>query len=461
MKIKRWAFVISLQFLFLILVNCASTYYSRGQKYLEQENYDQAIHELKLAIVEDYMNIDAVRDMGIALYHKGKLRLAERFLRLALMRHPDDPIIFYHLGLIAEEQGDIEKAIRQYRRYVDISPFNALRDEIEGRLMVLLRQQMTREIQSLLARETALDVRSIPDNSIAVLYFIDAINKNELGPLQKGLTEMLITDLSQVKSLTVIERARLQTLMDEMGLGMTGLIDEKTAPKVGALLGAAELIQGTMVDMGENTIRIDVGLLDVKRRNLRPADKVTGSLKQFYKIEKDLAFGIIQSLGIHLSNEERDAIEKIPTKNLMAFMAFCKALDAEDHGRWDQARDGFQTALKLDPNFNLARAGLSRANAFSHFSAGPPKLSFAELKKAKGGPGRGGKKGKVPTAGAKKKFANKVSSLTSRRLYQTATQVNPGFIPSIESRLPITEESTPTFGTSAPILVRVPLPVEE
>ena len=446
----------------MMFMSCASSYYSRGQKYLEDQDYNQAIKELRMAIVEDYRNIEAVRDLGIALYYQGRTKLAEKFLRLAMMRRPNDPLIFYHLGLAYEENGDIDKAIEMYSHYADVSPLNSLRKEIEERLVVLLRQQMAQEIKTAIAQEKMLDVRKIPDHSIAVLYFVDAKDRNNLTPLQKGLADMLITDLSQVKELTVVERARLQMLMQEMGLGMSGLIDQRTAPKMGALLGAAQLVEGTLLDLGDNTLRIDAGLMDIKSKKMKPADKITGNLKEFYRIEKSLVFSIIDELGVKLSSQERKAIEKIPTKNMMAFMAYCRGLDFEDRGLWHQAQREFDAAVRYDPKFNLAQQGLNRARAFSQFSPKPPKHSFAEIKKIKMRRVRAGR-GVAPGPGKRKAgkgFIGPNQTLASHRLYRTATEINPGFVPSIESRLPATEESTPTFGTSAPILIQVPLPVK-
>ena len=59
-------------------------------------------------------------------------------------------------------------------------------------------------------------------NTVAVLYFLDRTGKPDLDPLQKGLTVMLITDLSKVKSLTVVERVRLQAVAEELKLGVSG-----------------------------------------------------------------------------------------------------------------------------------------------------------------------------------------------------------------------------------------------
>ena len=81
-------------------------------------------------------------------------------------------------------------------------------------------------------------------NTLAVLYFRNRSGLEELDPVRKGLALMLITDLSMVKDLQVVERVRLQALAEELGLGSSGIVEPDTGPRVGRLLGARWLVGG-------------------------------------------------------------------------------------------------------------------------------------------------------------------------------------------------------------------------
>ncbi len=438
-----------------LLLSCASTYYSRGHQSLDRADYDQAIRELKAAIAEDYRNIPAIRDMGIALFYKGKISIGQKFLQLALSQKPNDLTSQYYLGLTYEAQGRLDKAADLYRRYTEISPFNAMRKQVENRLWVLVQKQMEAQIKALLQTESAIEVAAIPDRSVAVLYFVNSSGNAEIDPLQKGLTEMLITDLSQVQALTVVERARLQQLMEEMGLGMSGLIREDTAPRLGKLLGAARVVHGVITGLADRNLRIDVNLADLKKADRIVPGAIQGTLLEFYQLEKDLAFAVIEGLQVPLSREERESIQRIPTKNLLAFLAFCRGLDEQDLGHWDAARREFTDAVAQDPGFRLAAVQLERVNAFSSFTPGvaaPP--SFTTRLDA-------AEKENPPMAPKPEGVAIRPSELpVADLLNRTAASVSSGFIPSVESRKPTTENSSGSLGATVPLPVRIRLPLK-
>ncbi len=444
---------ITLGILFLalsLLYYCApTTYYSRGRSLLESENYPEAIRQLKLAIAEDYRNVDAIRDLGVALYHVGKVNLAQGFLRLALVREPNDPMANYYLGVIYEERGLIAEAVKHYSRYAEISPFNNLRKTVEERLLVLIRRQMQEQAKTLLMQEHALDVSQIAPNSIAVLYFINLSQNPDWIPLQKGLTDMVITDLSKVSSLTVVERARLQSLLDEMGLGMSGLVKEETAPRMGKLLGAARVVQGTFSGKDAENVRIDASLADIRSGSLIAAENITGSLQQFYQLEKDLVFNVIDALGIKLSIKERRAIQEIPTKNLLAFMAYCRGLDYEDKGQWDLARNEFKAAISIDPGFTQAQTGLQRVQAFASVPAkpvAPPATVFRDIEQETS-----------MASAADKPPATLGRPEAMDLMSRTANNVTPGFFPGLDSRKPTAETGTPG---AANIEIKLRLPIK-
>lgn len=306
-----------------------------------------------------------------------------------------------------------------------------------------------------------MEATPAPENAIAVLYFTNLSNNPEYLPLQKGLAEMIITDLAQVRSLQVVERARIQMLMDEMGLGQSGLVKEETAPRMGKLLSVRRVVQGAFAGAEQNNLQIDAALATLGVAAAAPADKIAGPLDDFYQLQKDLVFNLIDVMGLKLSRDEREAIQRIPTKNLTAFMAWCRGLDKEDQGQWQRAGEEYHRALEADPGFSAAQRAVERTEALTAYTprpvmAAPSLLAAATPRKTEEKSGI-----RRPAPRPVETPAVAVEPLpTIDLLNRAATQVTPGFMPGLESRKPTTETGSIGIGTGFPISVHIQLPVK-
>jgi len=129
--------------------------------------------------------------------------------------------------------------------------------------------------QQALEQEQALKTISTPD-TVAVLYFKNRTGWSKLDLLQKGLTLMLITDLSNVKKFKVVERTRVQALVKELGLGDLG--EPGTAPRVGRLLGTEYLIGGAILKRKINKFQLKSDLLKVSTKEIAGQSTSEGKL---------------------------------------------------------------------------------------------------------------------------------------------------------------------------------------
>jgi TolB-like protein len=211
--------------------------------------------------------------------------------------------------------------------------------------------------QKALAEEKALAAITAP-NTLAVLYFQNKSGNSALDPLRKGLTLMLITDLSQVKGLQVIERVKLQALVEEMGLGASGLVDEGTAPRVGRLLGARWLVGGNILPAIEERLKIQANPLDVPKGQVLGEPLREGKLADLFRLEKELLFEIIKLLKIEVSPEEERAMRRLCTAHIKAFGELVRGIEASDRGEYEKAASHYEKALQEDPQICIARGAL-------------------------------------------------------------------------------------------------------
>lgn len=192
-------------------------------------------------------------------------------------------------------------------------------------------------------------------NTVAVLYFENRTGKSEFDPLQKGLALMLITDLFSVKGLQVVERIKVQALVEEMGFGVTGLVQPGSAPRVGKLLGARWLIGG---EITAGSIKIQSNVLDVAESKLLGQPVATGEMADLFRLEKELLFKIIEFLKIEITPQEREELKRYCSTNMRALNLLFKGIEASDRGQYEKAAQFYESALKEDPKICIARGAL-------------------------------------------------------------------------------------------------------
>ncbi|SPD75700.1 Putative integral membrane protein (fragment) [uncultured Desulfobacterium sp.] len=201
---------------------------------------------------------------------------------------------------------------------------------------------------------------SAAPNTVAITNFNNKTEKSDLDVLQKGLAFMLITDLSKVRDLQVVERARIQAITEELGLGVSGLVEPGSSARVGRLLQAEYVIGGDILNDELEKFRLNSALMKVSEGGVVSEPSARGQLlEELFRMEKDLLFKIIDDLKIKLSEGERSELKKPVTENLMALMYMIDGIEHSDRGNYDQAADSYEKALKEDPNLEPAKEALN------------------------------------------------------------------------------------------------------
>lgn len=110
------------------------------------------------------------------------------------------------------------------------------------------------------------------DLRVAVLDFQNQTGQPELNYLEAAIPSVLITDLSICEQLTLVERARLQEILDEMQLALSGVVNDEQATEIGELAGADAILVGS-ITAGGQVFRIDGRLVDVASGQVILAEK--------------------------------------------------------------------------------------------------------------------------------------------------------------------------------------------
>jgi len=188
----------------------------------------------------------------------------------------------------------------------------------------VVTKELSQWASQAIANEQALPVVS-SSKSVAVLYYQNLTGNASLNPLQKGLSVMLTTDLAKVKDLKVVERARLQAILEEIELGTTGLVDTETVPRVGRLMGARFLSGGDILKGNVTQLQIDPSLLDVSEQITINQAAAEGDLNDLIAIEKEILFEIIRLMDVALTPDQKAELEKPISLSIPALMLLFSA----------------------------------------------------------------------------------------------------------------------------------------
>lgn len=296
------------------------------------------------------------------LYQEGRYREGIDFMAGKKAGNSEEAL---YLGLSHLRLGNQAGAIEAWKQYVRMEEGSEGARDLSRYLTLLLQEEAKRSARQIMQQEKSL-AGKIDFRTIAVSPFQN-LGKQSDAPLSKGLAEMVITDLSRVQSLKVVERIQLQAILNELKLSQSGLVDKKSAPRVGKLLGAGKIATGSLLDVGDEKLRLDAAVTETEKGKLLTSPEVTGGLSNFFQLEKALVFKILCGIGHcaeSLDSETKASVEKIHTRNLKAFRLYAQGLDRLDQGRYREASRFFFLAVEEDPEFDLARKALLEAPLF-------------------------------------------------------------------------------------------------
>src|SRR5436190_2088300 len=205
------------------------------------------------------------------------------------------------------------------------------------------------------------------DKSIAVLPFQSLSDEKENAYFADGIQDDILTNLSKIGELKVISR---MSVMSYRGDAV------RNAREIGKALGVATLLEGSVRRIG-NRVRVNVQLIDANNDEHIWAEDYDRDLTDVFAIQTDLAQKIASALQAKLSPNEKARLDQRPTQNTDAYLLFVQAHDYATQGEFLfrdtslKAEQLFEQAIKLDPNFAGAFAGLSLVESRIYHSFDP------------------------------------------------------------------------------------------
>src|SRR6187200_1008219 len=191
------------------------------------------------------------------------------------------------------------------------------------------------------------------DRSIAVLPFQNLSDEKENAYFADGVQDDLLTNLSKIGDLKVISRTSV----------MPYRATQSNAREIGKTLGVGNILEGSVRRIG-NRVRVNVQLINAENDEHIWAEDYDRDLTDVFAIQTDLAQQIVRELQAKLSPSEKAQIERRPTENGEAYLAFMQGHEMfyradKFRSNTEKAEQLFEKATKLDPNFAGAFAALA------------------------------------------------------------------------------------------------------
>jgi TolB-like protein/Tfp pilus assembly protein PilF len=184
-------------------------------------------------------------------------------------------------------------------------------------------------------------------HTVAVVAFDNNTGDKALDWMRNGVAEALISDLSHLGSLTIIERTQVQKAFQEQKLQELGFTDAKDASKVGKLLGADALLVGAISKSGDQ-IRLDGRVLEIGTSKILKTGSATGGLNQIFEVERKLAIDLVAEYAAITSREKVDFFNaKTPSLQSLETQGRLRMLSSQ--GKAKEAKEAYERLLREDP----------------------------------------------------------------------------------------------------------------
>jgi serine/threonine-protein kinase len=235
-------------------------------------------------------------------------------------------------------------------------------------------EELLADLKELRSEDTSGQATPSKIPSVAVLPFVNMSADRENEFFCDGLAEELIAALSRIDRLRVASRTSTFSFRNK-GLDVQEI---GSALKVGAVLEGSVRKSGTR-------LRITTQLVNMSDGHHLWSERYDRQLEDIFQVQDEIALAIASALKVKLLGEEQAAIVKRPTLNVEAYQFYLKG--RHHWQKWtaeelQKARECFERAIELDPEFAPAYFGLADVCAVESSVTMPPREAWPKAKAA-------------------------------------------------------------------------------
>ncbi len=192
-------------------------------------------------------------------------------------------------------------------------------------------------------------------NSVAVLPFVNGSQNPNAEYLSDGLTESIISSLSQLPNLKVMSRSAVFRYKGQN-------VDPQ---EIGRRLGVGAVLTGTVDQIGDSLV-IKTELIDVSDGSQLWGEQYNRKISDLITVQQEISWKISKKLRLRLTGEEEKRMTKHYTENTEAYQLYLKGRyfwNKRDKESLNNGIKSFEEAIKIDPGYALAYSGMADSYA--------------------------------------------------------------------------------------------------
>lgn len=192
--------------------------------------------------------------------------------------------------------------------------------------------------------------------SVAVLPFSSQGGDQESEYFADGVAEEIINALSKIKALKVSSRTSSFSFKGR----------NEDIREIARKLQVGTILEGSVRKAGKR-LRVTAQLVNAADNSQLWAERYDRELEDVFAIQDEISANIVSSLRVVLTEDEKKAIEQVPTANVEAYEYYLRGRQFfHQHRRraMEFAVQMFENAIELDPGYALAHCGVADCCSF-------------------------------------------------------------------------------------------------
>jgi eukaryotic-like serine/threonine-protein kinase len=212
------------------------------------------------------------------------------------------------------------------------------------------------------------------ENTLAILYFENVADPADHGRFGQMVPSLLITDLSESRSVKVVSRQRLFDILRSLGKEDLKVIDSKVATEIARKANVKWMLTGQILQE-QPRIVVTADISDSETGEVQASQRVTGD-------PGDDVFAVVDKLGAEVRKDLAGSgggkdidrpVADVTTHSTEAYRYYLEGMDQAQRNYASEARQSFNKAVELDPtlamaHFRLSLLGPTPAEAREHLA---------------------------------------------------------------------------------------------